>query len=394
MATTILLIDDEENFRKSIQYFLEDLDYSVITAENGELGVQRIIDDLPDLVLLDLCMPVMSGLAVLEKIHHSSNNPAVKNIPIIVVSGNGMMDDVVKALRCRAFDFITKPITDFVVLEHAITKAIQHTKLLKENQQYQQHLEEEIAKRTRRLNETFDMLVSEKARTDQALDCKMRFLCNMNHEFRTPINIILGYAEFLHENAIEDGNEESIDDILKIKHQSHHLLTMVSGMMDQIDIDPDRLKFESYTINQIISQVKTEIDDGEHDAQRLNIDLADDLPSVNVDASLLVRAILRLIDNAMRFSQEQVSLSAKLIKNGNIIIDIEDKGIGIAENELDNVFSPLYQVDDSMTRKHDGSGIGLSIAKQYIAVIGGSISVKSELAKGSVFSLTIPVSCY
>ena len=96
----------------------------------------------------------------------------------------------------------------------------------------------------------------------------------------------------------------------------------------------------------------------------------------------------------MRFSQEQVSLSAKLIKNGNIIIDIEDKGIGIAENELDNVFSPLYQVDDSMTRKHDGSGIGLSIAKQYIAVIGGSISVKSELAKGSVFSLTIPVSCY
>lgn len=148
MPIQVLTIDDEKYVRKSIRYFLEDCDYEVLEAENGREGLEKYFSLMPDMVLVDLRMPEVDGLEVLSKIHN--HDPET---PVIVVSGNGAMRDVVEALRLGAWDYLIKPISDLSVLKHAIDKALERARLLRENRRYREHLEEIVALRTGELED-------------------------------------------------------------------------------------------------------------------------------------------------------------------------------------------------------------------------------------------------
>ncbi|WP_198264966.1 GGDEF/EAL domain-containing response regulator [sulfur-oxidizing endosymbiont of Gigantopelta aegis] len=139
----ILLIDDEKYFRDSIRFFLEDCDFNIKEAENGRIGTEMILQHQPDLILMDLYMPEMTGLEVLSwvKAHKIE-------IPIIIISGAGVISDVAEALRQGAWDYIFKPIEDLSVLEYAVNKALERVELLNKTRHYQTHLEEEVEKRT------------------------------------------------------------------------------------------------------------------------------------------------------------------------------------------------------------------------------------------------------
>ncbi len=139
----ILLIDDEQMFRDSIRFFLEDCDYQISEAENGQIGIEMIMEQAPDLVLMDLYMPKMTGLDVLAWAKENAID-----IPIIIISGAGVIYDVAEALRQGAWDYIFKPIEDLSVLEHAINKALERVELINNNRNYQLHLEDEVEKRT------------------------------------------------------------------------------------------------------------------------------------------------------------------------------------------------------------------------------------------------------
>ncbi len=139
----ILLIDDEQMFRDSIRFFLEDCDYQISEAENGQIGIEMIMEQRPDLVLMDLYMPKMTGLDVLAWVKENAID-----IPIIIISGAGVIYDVAEALRQGAWDYIFKPIEDLSVLEHAINKALERVELINNNRNYQLHLEDEVEKRT------------------------------------------------------------------------------------------------------------------------------------------------------------------------------------------------------------------------------------------------------
>lgn len=145
-APVILSIDDELRFRESIRNYLEDYDYQVLEAENGRIGLEIFAAQRPDLVLVDLRMPVVDGLEVLDGVRKAS-----PETPIIVVSGTGLVSDVVEALRLGAWDYIFKPIEDLSVLGHAIQKCLERARLIRENKAYQQNLEEKVALRTREL---------------------------------------------------------------------------------------------------------------------------------------------------------------------------------------------------------------------------------------------------
>ncbi|MCP4753698.1 MAG: response regulator [Proteobacteria bacterium] len=144
----ILTIDDEVVIRKSFRAFLEDYDFKVLEAENGQVGLEVFERENPDLVLVDLRMPEVDGLAVLARV--KENSP---DTPIIVVSGTGAIGDAIEALHLGATDYLLKPIEDLTVLLHAVEKALEHTRLIKENRSYQEHLEEKVARRTEELNQ-------------------------------------------------------------------------------------------------------------------------------------------------------------------------------------------------------------------------------------------------
>jgi PAS domain S-box-containing protein len=143
----VLIIDDEDIIRDSVATYLGDSGFSVHQAGDGREGLRRFQEIRPDVVLLDLRMPRMDGLEVLEAI-----SGELDQVPVIVVTGAGVLQDAVAALRLGAFDFVTKPIVDMAVLEHAVLRALEHNRLKEENRRYQAHLEDEIRIRTRDLH--------------------------------------------------------------------------------------------------------------------------------------------------------------------------------------------------------------------------------------------------
>ena len=135
-AATILVIDDDEVIRQCFSDQLEDLGYRVLTAENGRIGIKVIEQQQPDLVLTDLRMPEMGGLEVIRHARDISID-----IPFIVVSGAGRIDDVVEALRLGAYDYLVKPVNDLGILGHTLSRALEKASLLRSNLDYQEQLE-------------------------------------------------------------------------------------------------------------------------------------------------------------------------------------------------------------------------------------------------------------
>ncbi len=165
--TVILSIDDEQNVREGVAAFLEYSDFTVLQAENGQVGLEIFHREAPDLVLVDLHMPELDGLNVLKEVRKSS-----PETPIIIVSGTGVISDAVEALRLGAWDYIFKPIHDMRILEYAIQKSMERSRLLVQNRKYQQHLEDEIKERTvelERLNEELQQELNERIHAETAL---------------------------------------------------------------------------------------------------------------------------------------------------------------------------------------------------------------------------------
>lgn len=143
---TILVVDDEEPIRQTVRYYQEDNNYNVLEAENGRVGLQLFKQKKPDLVLVDLRMPEVDGLDVLA--HITGQSP---DTPVIIISGTGIIADVVEALHLGAWDYIIKPIEDMTVLLHAVNKALERARLIRENREYSQQLEEKVRIRTAQL---------------------------------------------------------------------------------------------------------------------------------------------------------------------------------------------------------------------------------------------------
>ena len=146
---TILVIDDEAVVRESFRDFLEDYGFKVFTAENGAVGLQVLQRVYPDIVMTDLRMPEMDGLEVLKRCVET-----YPDIPVIVISGTGRIQDVVEALHRGAWDYLLKPIEDMTVLLHAVNKSVSRVEMLRDSKRYKAHLEEEVDRRTKELEIT------------------------------------------------------------------------------------------------------------------------------------------------------------------------------------------------------------------------------------------------
>ncbi len=172
-APLILVIDDERSIRNSFRDYLEDRDYRVLTAENGRVGIELFGRENPDLVMVDLRMPEVDGLDVLARIKEIS--PAT---PLIVVSGTGVITDVVEALHIGAWDYIIKPINDLQVVLHAIEKGLERARLKARARDYQQHLQKEVARKTgelRKSEQQYRMLAENISDVIWTADMELRF---------------------------------------------------------------------------------------------------------------------------------------------------------------------------------------------------------------------------
>lgn len=164
-VTTVLTIDDEEVIRRSFQAYLEDSGFEVLQANNGRVGLEVFRERHPDIILVDLRMPEVDGLEVLANVVREA-----PDLPIVVVSGTGMIQDAIEALRLGAWDYVLKPVEDLGILEHAVRRALERARLIKENKAYRENLENLVRRRTTELHDRTQQLEDANQRLQNEID--------------------------------------------------------------------------------------------------------------------------------------------------------------------------------------------------------------------------------
>lgn len=232
----------------------------------------------------------------------------------------------------------------------------------------------------------------ELARADQL---KSEFLANMSHELRTPLNAIIGFAELLGEQFYGPLNAEQRDYLDNIRTSGEHLLALINDILDLSKIEAGRMELsrEMVRLPDLLQSSLTIVKEKAHDGR---VDLtydAGDTGEIIADARKLKQVLFNLLSNAVKFTPAggSIRLTARTVDDGaGVEIAVTDTGIGIRAEDQDKLFREFTQLDGSLSRRHDGTGLGLALTKRLVELHGGTISVRSAFGAGSTFTIHLP----
>jgi len=223
---------------------------------------------------------------------------------------------------------------------------------------------------------------------------KSQFLANVSHELRTPLNAIIGFTRIVLRKVEGQIPELQIENLKKVLISSEHLLGLINGLLDLAKIESGKMEVfaQSFKIDEIVQVAASTVEPMLKSGRvKLVKEIAPDLPPLNTDRDKLKQVILNLLSNAAKFTEKgEIKVSASR-ENGSMKLIVSDTGIGMKQEALDYIFEEFRQVDMSTTRKYGGTGLGLAIVKKLVNLLGGDISVESEVGKGSKFTITMPI---
>lgn len=224
---------------------------------------------------------------------------------------------------------------------------------------------------------------------------KSAFVAMVSHELRTPLSAILGYAEIFHEQIYGPLNEKQLNTTNRIISNTRRLLNLINDLLDQAQMEAGKLKIKYGTIkpSDLLENLHSVMDKLTSDKNlELTTELDKEMPETIIgDSARLHQILVNLVNNAVKFTDEG-SIHVKISKADEKQwgITVVDTGKGIPKEELPNIFETFRQVEGTTTRVHGGFGLGLSIVKQLVTLMGGNISVDSEVGIGSTFSIMLP----
>lgn len=245
---------------------------------------------------------------------------------------------------------------------------------------------------------------------------KSQFLANMSHELRTPLNAIIGYSEILQEDALDLGEQAFLPDLQKIQQAAKHLLALINEILDFSKIEAGRMELDLQTFDAVatIQEVVATVEPlFIPNANHFKVEYSEEIGWMHSDSLKLQQILYNLLSNSAKFthhgmvvlSVERTTMGAgnSRIKSGlnpafdlaadteAIVFSCRDTGIGMTAEQMQKLFQPFTQADASATRKYGGTGLGLAITHKFCQMMGGNISVVSELGKGSTFTVVLPV---
>ena len=253
-----------------------------------------------------------------------------------------------------------------------------------------------LAQELTELKRTQFELVRARDAAEDANRTKSIFLANMSHELRTPLNAIIGYSQMLREDYIGAEQQQVHGDLEKIERSGHMLLGIIDDILDLSKIEAGRetVKAQNVDVAAVLRDVANALQPlarQQHDV--LEIDCPHEARTAYADLGKFRQSVLNLVNNALKFTEQgRVSVTVRRLGNAGewTEVRVSDTGIGISREHLGKLFQPFSQVDGSATRKYNGTGLGLAISKKFCQMMGGDITVESELGRGSRFTIRVP----
>ncbi len=328
--------------------------------------------------------------------HHAERYklPYVLNIPLMAQQ---QLVGVLTFFSQDASSFTLETKACLNTIANLVGTAIYNMRLFEQVQNYASNLEAEVAVRTTDLRTANEKLKTARDLANEASRAKSVFLANMSHELRTPLNAILGYSELLQDEAQDLNQPDFVPPLQKIHSAGKHLLNLISDILDLSKIEAGKMQLypENFKISNMVDEVvNTSSPLIEKNSNALQVLYADNLGLMWADMTKVRQVLFNLLSNACKFTEKgqiKLEVSRQTINGGDWInFRVTDTGIGMSAEQLKKLFKEFSQADPSTTRKYGGTGLGLVISQRFSQMMGGNITVKSELGKGSVFLIRLP----
>lgn len=372
---TILIVDDEPNNLKVLYDLLSQHSYEVRAARDGQMALDTVQAATPDLILLDIKMPGMTGYDVCQRL---KANPETRDVPVIFISALNQVEDIVKAFDVGGVDYITKP------FQHAEVMARVRTHLTIIQQQRQLTFQQEqIAAMRRRDRDRFDHLTA----------MREQFVRSAAHDLKNPLALVTGYASMLRRFDEVRTSPKILECVEQIEYSGEQMLSLITSMLDYVRMQSGlNLDLEQVSLPDFLANI---IDGHRANAQEKGINLVFKAPDedlhVKIDRQLMKRVFDNLLSNAIKYSPADTTTEVELVVDRNrAATHIRDQGYGIQQDEIPHLFEPFYRAAQK-GQDIEGSGLGLSVVREILQQHIGSIEVKSTPGKGSTFSVYLPL---
>ncbi|MCP4538753.1 MAG: response regulator [Chloroflexi bacterium] len=465
----VLVVDDSLVYRDLlVHHVLKPGGYKALTANDGEAGLQVAQEQLPDLIIMDMQMPGMTGIQVLEALYDAGSE-----IPVIMMTLHGSEDLAVRAFRLGVKDYVIKPF-DIDEMLMAMDKALSEVRLRRERDTLTRTLRAERRQLEAVLISTEEgILLVEDDETDKVIlandavrrsfnmsddvtglplatalcdeiladvfhrakensatahaeiplsdeqtlnanvtpipgvgrvavmqditylkeldRMKSEFVSTVSHDLRSPLTSVKGFADLL--PVVGPLNEQQLYFLEKIRTGVDTVTGMIGDLLDLGRIEAEvRMDMASCDMKEIIKKsIEGQESHAELKKQTLELEIVPNLPSVLGNSLRLGQVVSNLVSNAVKYTPEggKILVDA-FIKDGQVVVEIKDDGIGISKEDISHIFDKFYRVDRPETEGIIGSGLGLSIVKTIVEKHRGRIWVESEVGEGTTFAIVLP----
>ena len=357
---TVLIIDDEESMREGCRQVLEDQGHRALVAKNGMQGLHLVEEFGPNLVLVDLKMPGMSGLEVIDEIRKIDPDTIV-----VVITGYGSIESAVGATKRGAFDYLTKPFGPHMLL-NVVARGIERY-----GRQVRAH------------------------KLEQEKEAAMHnFAAFVSHQLKSPAADVAQYIEVVTRElagSMTDGQRLALT---RAYERTEDLTTLIESwlMIGQLDAGTFGADFRPVELAQVIKNAWTAVPDEDARSRiAFNIEVCKTARPVHGNEDLLRQAFTNLFRNAAKFNSGPGQIAVRIANEGKYVtISVRDTGIGIPEEELPHLFEPFYRGARARVKRTGGLGLGLSIVKTIVSVHGGTITAASAPDQGACFTIRLP----